>query len=765
MAAGDAAGGAGDNTHELVLALNALAQAVRALQLYPPSSPVVGRAVERARDNLSACLGTGRLSLAVLPDALRVGDADAAQGSAKVRTLAERLHQRGVAHLHLDAGLQSESLHRFAEMLATDPDALNRQGGVRALCERRQLTGIDVDMLQLDKLFVDEEEARPDPDATVWERILGSYRHEPDVESIDWQALAADADQLADFLGWLLDEDAPPPAIAEMSRLQIARTVCERVGEAAAELGPERVEAFAGVIGRFYDKLDKEVWIDLLTKPFGIAAGGPVPGGLPRDADPEDEERRIRTAATELGDADLSSRIGAALDRQQVEDLLVYALTSRRQASPRIVGLFRSLLEARSDSDVMEQAIRDAVERQTKTDAERQSFRDLWPRLSEALQSENIDPYVSSTYRAQMEQLLGGAPVAPLWDLERIRPRLRELEPGYLVQRKVKVILEVLAAESDDADYRMLFGELERALPELIVDGQYIAADEVLAALSGDLIPSRGRSDAQREIARDVLIQFCNERTLREVVRNLSGRQSTQIDAATRIFSTLGPMAVPALLEALSNEQSRPVRVHLVRMLAAIGDQALPEIRKHLRDKRWFFVRNLVWIIGEIGDPGFVPHLGIIVNHPDVRVRRETVRSIAKLQNDTATETLLSAVEDPDPSVRLLAIRGLGTSRSRGAVARLRQLLALPNTTGNNTELIRAAAIALGRIGADEALTDLEKLSRRPWLFRGRRMAASEAARWAVATLQGEATGDAPEARPRPSRDDDIVHDDNAATT
>ena len=65
----------------------------------------------------------------------------------------------------------------------------------------------------------------------------------------------------------------------------------------------------------------------------------------------------------------------------------------------------------------------------------------------------------------------------------------------------------------------------------------------------------------------------------------------TQIDAATNIFKDLGPMAVPALLEALSQERSRPIRVHLVRMLAAIGDPALPEIQKHLRDKRWFFVR------------------------------------------------------------------------------------------------------------------------------------------------------------------------------
>jgi HEAT repeat protein len=353
-----------------------------------------------------------------------------------------------------------------------------------------------------------------------------------------------------------------------------------------------------------------------------------------------------------------------------------------------------------------------------------------------------------------MDQLLDAAPTAGLWDLDRILPRARELKPGYLVQRKAKVVLEVLKAETDDDDYIRLVGELERALPELVADGQYIATEEILQALTADLAPANGRSDGQREAARDMLIRLCNERTLREVVRNLAGKHTTQIDAATSIFKSLGPMAVPALLEALSGEQSRPIRVHLVRMLAATGDQALPEIRKHLHDKRWFFVRNLVWIIGEIGDSRFVPHLSIIINHPDVRVRREAVRSMAKLRNEAVTKVLLTAVEDDDFEVRTLAIRGLGTTRSSGAVGRLREVIHLPNRTGRNTEIMRTAAIALGRIGDGDALGDLKQLARRPWLFRGRRRAASEAAEWAVSTLQGELTGEAPEARPRTEAED-----------
>jgi HEAT repeat protein len=126
---------------------------------------------------------------------------------------------------------------------------------------------------------------------------------------------------------------------------------------------------------------------------------------------------------------------------------------------------------------------------------------------------------------------------------------------------------------------------------------------------------------------------------------------------------------------------------------------------------------------------------------------------------------LLSAVDDTDFEVQLLAIRGLGTAGAREGVPRLRELIRTPNRTGNNTEVIRAAAIALGRIGAGEALADLKSVARRPRLFRGRRIAASEAAEWAVATLQGEMTGEAPEARIRSESPADGGHSSDDEST
>ncbi|MFQ5742969.1 MAG: HEAT repeat domain-containing protein [Acidobacteriota bacterium] len=736
----------------LLSALRDLAFAVKALQLYPATSPVVRDAVTRAHTALLPFLRRAPITFGVLPQSLQTLDAEIGGNSRTIRHLAERLHQRGVSHMHFDSSLAPPTLQRLAELLATNRDKLLEDGGINTFLQNERLPGIALDMLRLERLYEDEDEdSTASGGDSAWEMLLKGYGREADLDGIDWQGLASDPQKLERFLRWLLGNEGDQTALANLSRVNLVRAVCEKVGTAAAAMGGEALDQVAAVIAHFYDQLDREVWIDLLTDPIVVAGtrNDPAPSEKPGGAAQDTEKGSDRFSAEEMteivasvANIDLGQRLACSLAPEQIEDLLIYGLTTRHESSPRIFQLFQRVLEKRSDRDFMAQAIRETVERQIQTNGSHSDFSKLWPQLSDALQSESPDPYVSRTYRASLDQLLLDDLPASLWPLELLQPRMRELDPVYLLQRKSKILVEVLEQEKDDDEYCLFSTELERTLPEFIVQGQYIATEEILTALASHLAPSGGRSVQQRQAARDILLRFCNQHTLREVVRNLAGKPRTQIDAATRIFQSLGPMAVPALLEALSQEGSRPIRLHLVRMLAALGDKALDEIQKHLRDQRWFFVRNLVWIIGEIGDQGFVRHLGLIANHDDVRVRREAVRALAKLRGDRAVEQLQAVLQDPDFEVTMLAVRGLGQSGSRSAVGSLSDLLQLPNLRGQNTDIIQAAAVALGKIGDPAALSRLRRLARKPLLFRSRRMKATEAARWAISAIHGEAVAD-----------------------
>jgi HEAT repeat protein len=176
-----------------------------------------------------------------------------------------------------------------------------------------------------------------------------------------------------------------------------------------------------------------------------------------------------------------------------------------------------------------------------------------------------------------------------------------------------------------------------------------------------------------------------------------------------------------------------------------MGDAALPEIQKHLRDQRWFFVRNLVWIIGEIGEPRFARYLGLIADHVDLRVRKEVVKALAKLGGSRAAEIMVRALSDPDIEIQMIASRGLGRSGVSPPIPELHSVVRRHNMSGRQTGLIQAAAIALGQLGDVDALPHLRRVARPPFLFRSRRMAATEAAQWAVSAILGENVGAAPQ--------------------
>jgi HEAT repeat protein len=181
-------------------------------------------------------------------------------------------------------------------------------------------------------------------------------------------------------------------------------------------------------------------------------------------------------------------------------------------------------------------------------------------------------------------------------------------------------------------------------------------------------------------------------------------------------------------------------------MLAAMGEGVLQDVKDHLSDDRWYFVRNLVLIIGEVGDSRFIPHLGTTLEHEDSRVRAETVLALMNMQGDTATELLIKATSDPDMEVRLTAVSLLGSSGAGTAKDRLEELLGLSNWRGQNSDTIRTAAIALGQLGDPEPIAVLKAMaSARPRLFKSRRMPVVEAATWAVEKLEGGEAGPAPE--------------------
>lgn len=69
----------------------------------------------------------------------------------------------------------------------------------------------------------------------------------------------------------------------------------------------------------------------------------------------------------------------------------------------------------------------------------------------------------------------------------------------------------------------------------------------------------------------------------------------------------------------------------MIRLLARMGPAIVPEAIHRMSHPKWYYVRNLCIILGEIGDHAAAESLMRATSHEDYRVKREAILAIGKL--------------------------------------------------------------------------------------------------------------------------------------
>jgi HEAT repeat protein len=140
------------------------------------------------------------------------------------------------------------------------------------------------------------------------------------------------------------------------------------------------------------------------------------------------------------------------------------------------------------------------------------------------------------------------------------------------------------------------------------------------------------------------------------------------------LCALLGAAAADPLIALLAQSPDRGIRRAACDILCRIGAPALPALAIQLErpDLPWYLLRNLLFIVGTIGQP--VPvDIRAFLRHADPRIREEAVQALGRIHGRDAEGAMVSALQDAHPRVRARAVMALA---SLGSVhARFRQFL------------------------------------------------------------------------------------------
>jgi HEAT repeat protein len=150
-----------------------------------------------------------------------------------------------------------------------------------------------------------------------------------------------------------------------------------------------------------------------------------------------------------------------------------------------------------------------------------------------------------------------------------------------------------------------------------------------------------------------------------------------------------------------------------------------------ITDPRWFVVRNVVHILGWIGNPKIVPLLQVASRNPDPRVRLEVVQALGRVEPRLARPLLLRLLDGADTRMFCVVLHQLSAHKDPGLARLLVGMLQDPAFQARPQDERHAVYSALAAIGGDEVVHDLEtELHQGNWFARG-----AEAHRQSVARI------------------------------
>ncbi|HEB13259.1 MAG TPA: HEAT repeat domain-containing protein [Actinobacteria bacterium] len=320
-------------------------------------------------------------------------------------------------------------------------------------------------------------------------------------------------------------------------------------------------------------------------------------------------------------------------------------------------------------------------------------------------------------------------------DAKEIRDLKKEITDTATEHQIMKLAIgqlrEVLAKEEKLSNLEKM---AEMAV-EILIDGLKI--DEVSLAVGAVSILAeecdrRSTNEEAKEIIETRIEKACDKEKIEKILSLLDQDQENTLANVERYFKLTGGYATPALLDILVVEERRGRRRLICKFLTYCAETDMEGVASHLNDSRWFLVRNLVYVLGEIGDKKSIVYLEMAAEHEDVRVRLETITALSKLGPSTI-EVLEDMLGDKDSQIKIGAVKALGKIKNIDAVDSLLRVIEDRDFFLRQVDLKTEAIAALGRLRAHSARSVLVRIAGiNSWPFHARKKKLKEAATLAL---------------------------------
>lgn len=244
-----------------------------------------------------------------------------------------------------------------------------------------------------------------------------------------------------------------------------------------------------------------------------------------------------------------------------------------------------------------------------------------------------------------------------------------------------------------------------------VVSCQFVEAISVVETFS---LIEQGRLKKNAQVtvyAEKTMRRMASERVFNVIMAEFRKNEKGSRDHAANFLVQLGKISVPPLLDLLRESQVMSERIRTMEVLQNIGPAALGEVIDRIKvDTAWFYLRNLLKILGEIGGEEQVEILEPLLGRSEEQVLDAVISCVKQIGGGKRSRFFSKAISLVPNQIKPRVAGLLSLLDGDEVVYALSRVLKskLMGTPEERNLVIQAVCKALGETGSMKALPALQ---------------------------------------------------------
>jgi hypothetical protein len=294
---------------------------------------------------------------------------------------------------------------------------------------------------------------------------------------------------------------------------------------------------------------------------------------------------------------------------------------------------------------------------------------------------------------------------------------LKKDEDFEYKQYVIDILFEILGTEKDIASYNETLDLISKVRDDFMKALDMKSAMMIFNMTNELWEALKNLGDEKEKKIEKFIKSFGASERIRILVDTLNNSKDINYYEVTEYLKMLSWESITPLIWALGELNHFPARKAVCRALELLSVEHVDVLGKGTENPRWYVVRNIVMILGKIGSSQALNYFRRTITHSDLRVRKETIISAAKIEDEQSADFLIMALKDESESLQTLALKELVRRRSQKAFIHVESMIDDKKFKNRPADQIKEILEAYARLGGKDAFEKLKRMATRTILI------------------------------------------------